>query len=176
MKTLVFGPVPSRRLGFSLGVDLIPRKYCTFDCIYCQLGATARTEVERRSFYEPALVVEQVMEAVGEGARIDCISLSGSGEPTLNSDIGWVIGRLKEKVSLPVAVITNGSLLSRKDVRKDLMRADIVLPSLDAATETIYRQVNRPHDSLEFAGIPGGAESLLQRVSGEGLARGYVDK
>jgi wyosine [tRNA(Phe)-imidazoG37] synthetase (radical SAM superfamily) len=166
MKTLVFGPVPSRRLGFSLGVDLIPRKYCSFDCIYCQLGATAKTEVERQSFYEPALIVEQVVESVKEGARIDCISLSGSGEPTLNSDIGWVIERLKEKVSLPVAVITNGSLLSRKDVRKDLMLADIVLPSLDAASEAVYRQVNRPHDSLEFAGIVEGLKAFCKAYKG----------
>ena len=166
MKKLVFGPVPSRRLGFSLGVDLIPRKYCSFDCIYCQLGPTEKTEVERRSFYDPGLVVEQVVESVKGGSRIDCISLSGSGEPTLNSDIGWVIKRLKERVSLPVAVITNGSLLSRRDVREDLMGADIVLPSLDAANEAAYLKINRPHESLEFSGIVEGLETFCKEYKG----------
>lgn len=166
MKRFVFGPVPSRRLGFSLGVDLIPRKYCSFDCIYCQLGPTAQTHRERQSFYDPALVVEQVVERVREGGRIDCVSLSGSGEPTLNSDIGWVIRTLKDRISLPVAVITNGSLLSREDVRKDLMRADIVLPSLDAASETVYRQVNRPHESLGFASVVEGLDAFCREYRG----------
>ncbi len=167
MKKLVFGPVPSRRLGFSLGVDLIPRKYCSFDCIYCQLGVTTKTEVERRSFYEPALIVEQVVERVRQGGRIDCISLSGSGEPTLNSDIGWIIDRLKKRISLPVAVITNSSLLNRKDVRKDIMAADIVLPSLDAPSEAVYRQINRPHESLGFAGIVEGLKVFCKEYKGK---------
>jgi wyosine [tRNA(Phe)-imidazoG37] synthetase (radical SAM superfamily) len=166
VKKLVFGPVPSRRLGFSLGVDLIPRKYCSFDCIYCQLGPTTQTQVERRSFCDPASVVEQVVERVKEGGRIDYVSLSGSGEPTLNSDIGWVIKRLKDRVSLPVAVITNGSLLDREDVRKDLMAADVVLPSLDAASEAVYKQINRPHESLEFDNIIGGLEAFCNEYKG----------
>lgn len=171
MKKVVFGPVPSRRLGLSLGVDLIPWKCCSFDCIYCQLGTTGKTEVERKSFYDPDLVVEQVVERVREGGQIDCVSLSGSGEPTLNSDIGRVIEKLKEKIALPVAVITNGSLLDRKDVRKDLACADIVLPSLDAATDAIYRRVNRPHESLEFDAIVEG----LKRFSGVYKGRTWVE-
>jgi wyosine [tRNA(Phe)-imidazoG37] synthetase (radical SAM superfamily) len=166
VKKLVFGPVPSRRLGFSLGVDLIPRKYCSFDCIYCQLGPTTQTQVERQSFCDPASVVEQVVERVKEGGRIDYISLSGSGEPTLNSDIGWVIRRLKDRVPLPVAVITNGSLLDQEDVRKDLMAADVVLPSLDAASEAVYKQINRPHESLGFDNIIGGLEAFCSEYSG----------
>jgi wyosine [tRNA(Phe)-imidazoG37] synthetase (radical SAM superfamily) len=110
--------------------------------------------------------VEQVVESVKGGSRIDCISLSGSGEPTLNSDIGWVIKRLKERVSLPVAVITNGSLLSRRDVREDLMGADIVLPSLDAANEAAYLKINRPHESLEFSGIVEGLETFCKEYKG----------
>ena len=95
MQEFVFGPVPSRRLGFSLGVDIIPRKYCSFDCIYCQVGKTTHKEVERRSFSDPGLIVKQVVERVEEGRRIDFISLSGSGEPTLSADIGEIIRAYK---------------------------------------------------------------------------------
>jgi wyosine [tRNA(Phe)-imidazoG37] synthetase (radical SAM superfamily) len=167
MKSIVFGPVPSRRLGFSLGVDLIPRKYCSFDCIYCQLGTTPKTEVERQSFYDPELVVRQVVERVKKGGRIDCVSLSGSGEPTLNGDIGWIIRRLKEEIALPVAVITNSSLLIDKDVRTDIRDADIVLPSLDAATEAVYRQINRPHESLGFGAILEGLKTFCREYKGK---------
>ncbi len=111
MQEFAFGPVPSRRLGFSLGVDVIPRKYCSFDCIYCQVGKTTHKEVERRSFSDPGLIVKQVVERVEEGRRIDFISLSGSGEPTLNADIGEIIRAIKRKTPIPLAVITNGSLL-----------------------------------------------------------------
>lgn len=166
MGNFVFGPVPSRRLGFSLGVDLIPRKYCSLDCIYCQLGPTTRTQIERKGFHDPDAVVRQVLERVQEGGRIDCISLSGSGEPTLNSDMGLVIRRLKDKVSLPVAVITNGSTLNREDVRKDLMAADIVLPSLDAPDESVYRQINRPHESLRFSDTLQGLETFCTEYKG----------
>jgi wyosine [tRNA(Phe)-imidazoG37] synthetase (radical SAM superfamily) len=166
VKKLVFGPVPSRRLGFSLGVDLIPFKYCSFDCIYCQLGATRKTEVERRSFYEPDLLVKQVVERVKAGGRIDCVSLSGSGEPTLNKDIGSIIKGLKKEISLPVAVITNGSLLCRQEVREEIMAADIVLPSLDAPNEAIYRQVNRPHGSLSFDTLIEGLRLFCKEYKG----------
>jgi wyosine [tRNA(Phe)-imidazoG37] synthetase (radical SAM superfamily) len=167
MKNFVFGPVPSRRLGFSLGVDLIPRKYCSLDCIYCQLGPTAQTQVKRQSFHDPDSVVEQVLGRVREGGRIDCISLSGSGEPTLSSDIGLIIKRLKDKVSLPVAVITNGSTLDSDDVKGDLMAADIILPSLDAPDETVYRKVNRPHESLRFSDTVRGLETFCRQYKGK---------
>ncbi len=167
MKRLVFGPVPSRRLGFSLGVDLIPRKYCTFDCVYCQLGSSGKTEVERRSFYDPSSVAAQVIQAARECREIDYISLSGSGEPTLNGDIGWVIRKVKEAVSIPVAVITNGSLLYLPEVRKDLLQADVVLPSLDAASASVYEKVNRPHPSLGFSGLLEGLRAFRRDYRGE---------
>jgi wyosine [tRNA(Phe)-imidazoG37] synthetase (radical SAM superfamily) len=167
MKRLVFGPVPSRRLGFSLGVDLIPRKYCTFDCVYCQLGTSGKTEVERRSFYEPSSVAAQVIQAAKACREIDYISLSGSGEPTLNGDIGWVIGKVKEAVSIPVAVITNGSLLHLPEVRKDLLHADVVLPSLDAASAAVYEKINRPHPSLEFPGLLEGLRAFRRDYAGK---------
>jgi wyosine [tRNA(Phe)-imidazoG37] synthetase (radical SAM superfamily) len=166
MDNFVFGPVPSRRLGFSLGVDLIPRKHCSFDCIYCQVGRTTHKEVERRSFADPALVIRQVMERLEEGRAIDFISLSGSGEPSLSSDMGLIIGELKRRTTIPVAVITNGSLLFREDVRCELALADLVLPSLDAAGQDVFERVNRPHESLSFDLLVSGLKAFRKAYKG----------
>ncbi len=146
---------------------MIPRKYCTFDCVYCQLGASGKTEVERRSFYEPSSAAAQIIEAARACRDIDYISLSGSGEPTLNGDIGWIIRKVKEAVPIPVAVITNGSLLYLPEVRKDLLHADVVLPSLDAASPEVYEKINRPHPSLEFSGLLEGLRAFRRDYAGE---------
>ena len=167
MQSVVFGPVPSRRLGFSLGVDLIPRKYCSFDCIYCQLGSSGKVDVERRSFLDPASVVEQVLRAARDASKVDHITLSGSGEPTLNRDIGWIIAKLKQEVPLPVAVITNGSLLHLPEVRKDLLRADVVLPSLDAADAATFNKINRPHKSLSLSELLEGLKAFRREYRGK---------
>jgi wyosine [tRNA(Phe)-imidazoG37] synthetase (radical SAM superfamily) len=165
MTKFVFGPVPSRRLGFSLGVDVIPRKCCTFDCVYCQVGKTTRKEAERQSFFDPDEIVKQVMEKVKRVPRIDVITLSGSGEPTLNADIGWILSRLK-KTGIPLTVITNASLLHRADVRRELKQADILLPSLDAATEAVFERVNRPHASLRLEVMIEGLTALRRDHKG----------
>ncbi len=167
MKEFVFGPVPSRRLGFSLGVDIIPRKYCSFDCIYCQVGRTTQKEVARRSFSDPGLIVTQVVERVEEGRRIDFITLSGSGEPTLNADIAEIIRAIKRKTSIPLAVITNGSLLFREDVRKDIAAADVVLPSLDATGDAGFEKINRPHPALSFTQLVEGLKAFRLGYKGK---------
>jgi wyosine [tRNA(Phe)-imidazoG37] synthetase (radical SAM superfamily) len=167
MKEFVFGPVPSRRLGFSLGVDIIPRKYCSFDCIYCQVGKTTHKQVERCSFSDPGLIVKQVVERVEEGRRIDFISLSGSGEPTLNADIGEIIRAIKRKTSIPLAVITNGSLLFREDVRSDIAAADLVLPSLDATGDAVFERINRPHPALSFTQLVEGLKAFRRGYKGK---------
>ncbi len=167
MQEFIFGPVPSRRLGLSLGVDIIPRKYCSFDCIYCQVGKTTHKEVERRSFSDPGLIVKQVIEKVKEGRRIDFISLSGSGEPTLSADIGEIIRAIKRKTPIPLAVITNGSLLFREDVRSDITPADVVLPSLDATGETVFERINRPHPALSFAQLVEGLKAFRGEYNGK---------
>ncbi len=167
MQEFAFGPVPSRRLGFSLGVDVIPRKYCSFDCIYCQVGKTTHKEVERRSFSDPGLIVKQVVERVEEGRRIDFISLSGSGEPTLNADIGEIIRAIKRKTPIPLAVITNGSLLFREDVRRDIAPADVVLPSLDAGGDAVFERINRPHPALSFAQLVEGLKAFRRGYKGK---------
>jgi len=140
----VFGPVPSRRLGNSLGVDLLARKACTFDCVYCQLGRTAERTTERRRFVPPDAVVAEVRRVLGSGAAVDYVTLSGSGEPTLSIDLGRVVRAIKGFARVPVAVLTNGSLLGRDDVRADLAEADLVVPSLDAGTQETFERVNRP--------------------------------
>ena len=143
----VYGPVPSRRLGFSLGVDIIPLKTCSLDCVYCQLGSTGRTTVRRRAYYSPREVIAQVRAALAGARRVDHITFSGSGEPTLNRNLGRIVRGLKTVTKVPVAVLTNGTLLTRKDVRADLLAADVVVPSLDAVPGPLFRAVNRPHTS-----------------------------
>ena len=130
-RRFVYGPVASRRLGFSLGVDIIPFKTCTLDCVYCQLGSAGKTTVRRGSWFPPDEILAQIKEAVGSGQRIDVITFSGSGEPTLCRDIGRLIRAIKTMTRIPVAVLTNATLLTRKAVRRELAAADIVVPSLD---------------------------------------------
>jgi wyosine [tRNA(Phe)-imidazoG37] synthetase (radical SAM superfamily) len=167
MKKHVFGPVPSRRLGFSLGVDPIPRKSCNYDCVYCQIGKTAQREVERQSFFDPDEVVSEVLDAVRGPTRIDVITFSGSGEPTLNKDLGCMIRQVKSKTDKAVAVITNGSLLSRPDVREDVALADILLPSLDAGSQNVFELVNRPHPSITIQDVVAGLESISRGFRGK---------
>ena len=140
----IYGPVPSRRLGFSLGVDIIPYKTCSFNCIYCQLGRTERKTRRRRRFFAPRAILRQVREAITKSPRVDHITFSGSGEPTLNVAIGELIRKIKRITDIPVAVLTNSSFLTRKAVRRALRAADVVVPSLDAARAATFRRVNRP--------------------------------
>lgn len=162
---LVYGPVPSRRLGRSLGVDLIPLKTCTYDCVYCQLGRTTRKTVRRQRWVDPADVVAQVRTRLQ--SEPDVIALAGSGEPTLHSGLEEVVAGIKNITTLPVAVITNGSLLGRPAVRRGLAAADIVLPSLDAPSEDLFQRVNRPHKSLHLADLVEGLVSFRAGFMGE---------
>jgi wyosine [tRNA(Phe)-imidazoG37] synthetase (radical SAM superfamily) len=166
MGKFTFGPVPSRRLGFSLGIDIIPRKICTFDCIYCQIGKTTNQEIKRKSFFNKHEIAEEIINKVKQLSIIDHVTFSGSGEPTLNSDIGWMIEEIKKSINIPVAVITNGSLLNDKNVRDDLCKADVVLPSLDAVSEDIFRYINRPHSLIELNTIIEGMKRFRDVYNG----------
>jgi len=163
----VYGPVPSRRLGFSLGVDVVPYKTCTLDCIYCQLGRTTQKSVERKIYTQKDNVCGEVQEALNKTQRIDYITFSGSGEPTLNSEIGAVIREIKKITTLPVAVLTNGTLLFREDVQKDLVEADVVCPSLDAASQMMFEKINRPHPVLHADSIINGLERFRELYKGQ---------
>lgn len=166
MNSFVFGPVPSRRLGYSLGVDIIPRKYCNFDCIYCQIGKTTNKTSTRAHFFDPEAVAKQVFDAVQNSEKIDFVTFSGSGEPTLNENLGIIINELKKSMAIPLAVITNSSLLSLEDVRDDLKNADVVLPSLDAASVEVFKRINRPQAHISFKSIVNGLKAFRKQYNG----------
>jgi wyosine [tRNA(Phe)-imidazoG37] synthetase (radical SAM superfamily) len=161
----IFGPVPSRRLGRSLGVDLVPFKTCTYDCIYCQLGRTTNKTIERKEWVPTDSVIEQFREKLDSNP--DYITLSGSGEPTLFSQIEELISRIKDITDIPVAVLTNGSLLWLPEVRRALKPADLVVPSLDAGSNQIFQYVNRPHPDITFSKMLEGLAKFRSEYTGQ---------
>lgn len=161
----VFGPVPSRRLGRSLGVDLVPLKTCSYDCIYCQLGRTTNRTIERREYVPLNEVLKDVERRLAEGPEPDYITLSGSGEPTLYSRLDPLIPEIKNLTGLPVAVLTNGSLLWDPDVREALLAADLVVPSLDAGDAAAFQWINRPHAGVVFDRMVRGVEEFCSQFS-----------
>jgi wyosine [tRNA(Phe)-imidazoG37] synthetase (radical SAM superfamily) len=161
----VFGPVPSRRLGRSLGVDLVPFKTCSYDCIYCQLGKTTDKTVERKEWVPLDEVTQELKEKIKK--KPDYITLSGSGEPTLYSRTEELIEQIHEMTNIPVAVLTNGSLLWDPEVRQSLLGADLVVPSLDAGDESLFQAVNRPHESLGFEQMLEGLIAFRQEFEGQ---------
>ncbi len=151
MYKYLFGPVPSRRLGMSLGVDLVPKKVCSLDCVYCEVGKTTKLTLERREYILFQKIKEELSNYFNNNPDPDFITFSGSGEPTLNMQIGEVLQFIKQnKPNIPIAVLTNGTLLSDVNVRKAIKDADVVLPSLDAATEKVFRRINRPEKTLSI--------------------------
>ncbi len=165
MSKYIFGPVPSRRLGRSLGVDLVPLKTCSYDCIYCQLGRTTCKTTERKEWVPLDDVVLELKDRLS--VRPDYITLSGSGEPTLYSRVDELIDRIKAITDVPVAVLTNGSLLWQEEVRRQLMKADLVIPSLDAGDEVMFRLVNRPHGDVSFERTLAGLVEFRRAFRGD---------
>jgi wyosine [tRNA(Phe)-imidazoG37] synthetase (radical SAM superfamily) len=161
----IFGPVPSRRLGRSLGVDLVPFKTCTYDCIYCQLGRTTHKTVERREWVPLDDVLAQLRERLNVSP--DYITLSGSGEPTLYSRLDELIDRIRSLTDIPVAVLTNGSLLWQAEVRRQLMNAHLVIPSLDAGDNAMFNSVNRPDESICFENMLEGLSTFRKEYKGD---------
>jgi wyosine [tRNA(Phe)-imidazoG37] synthetase (radical SAM superfamily) len=162
----VYGPVPSRRLGASLGVDLVPFKVCSYDCVYCQLGPTRRISCEREAFLPPARLIEEIRRALVQGPLPDVITLAGSGEPTLYEPLGELIRALKALTGIPVALLTNGALFWKPEVRRDAALADLVLPSLDAGDEATFQAVNRPHPRLTLEETLQGLEAFRDEFRG----------
>lgn len=169
MHEILFGPVNSRRLGRSLGVDLVPFKYCTYDCIYCQLGPTDHLSSKRRIFFPTRRVHEEAVrffQQPGASESLDVVSLAGSGEPTLAANLGEVIRWIKDITPIPAAVLTNGSLMWMDEVQQDLLGADIVLPSIDAVTEKVFRKINHPHRDLSLEKILDGIHRFSRVFTG----------
>jgi len=167
---IAFGPVPSRRLGQSLGINHIPPKVCTYSCVYCQLGRTLKMSIERGTFYEPADVVQAVQDRVAQaravGEPIDYLTFVPDGEPTLDIHLGREIESLKP-LGIPIAVITNASLIWRADVRADLAQADWVSLKVDAVAEAVWRRINRAPRALSLAAIQEGLLQFAQDYTGE---------
>jgi wyosine [tRNA(Phe)-imidazoG37] synthetase (radical SAM superfamily) len=162
----LYGPVPSRRLGLSCGIDIVPLKICTLDCIYCQLGSTKQTTTERKVYLPVKPVLAELQEALSEGLEADYITLAGSGEPTLNSQLGELIDGIKKLTNIPVAILTNGTLLYRKDVRTDCAKADVVMPSLDAGDEKTFQRINRPDGVISIEKLISGLCAFRKEFSG----------
>jgi wyosine [tRNA(Phe)-imidazoG37] synthetase (radical SAM superfamily) len=163
----VFGPVPSRRLGQSLGIDTIPLKTCNWNCVYCQLGRTQPVTHTRKDYLPPADILAEVGQALAahKPGDIDWVTFVGSGEPTLHTSIGWLIAQVKSLTEIPVAVITNGSLMYQPEMRRDLAVADAVLPTLDAGTPELYRRINRPHPEATFDRLVTGLVDFRHQYS-----------
>ena len=162
----IYGPVPSRRLGRSLGIDLVPFKTCTYDCIYCQLGRTTNKTIKRRPYVPVKDILNELKIKLATGEPPDYISIAGSGEPTLHSDIGNLIDQINDITEIPVAVLTNGSLLFMPEVRTALSKADLVIPSLDAGDEELFRYVNRPHADIAFDQMVHGLIDFTRNFPG----------
>jgi wyosine [tRNA(Phe)-imidazoG37] synthetase (radical SAM superfamily) len=169
VKTLAFGPVPSRRLGRSLGINNIPPKTCSYSCVYCQLGKTGNILVDRQSFYRPEDILRQVKKKINEASlrneRIDYLTFVPDGEPTLDISMGEEISLLKQ-IGIQIAVITNASLLWRDEVREDLAEADLVSLKIDAVSQDLWSRINRPHKGLSLNIILDGIKEFAEMFCG----------
>ncbi len=162
----LFGPVPSRRLGRSLGVDLTPYKTCTLDCVFCQLGRTTRKTATRQEYVPTGEVIEELDGWLREDGEADHITLSGSGEPTLHERLGKVLAFVRERTRIPSVLLTNGTLLHLPEVRDAASRAHVVKVSLSAWDDASFEQVNRPHASLTFDGLVEGQKAFRRQFQG----------
>jgi len=166
---LAFGPVPSRRLGKSLGINNIPAKTCSYSCVYCQLGRTINMATERQAFYKPEDIFREVKRKVDEASsrneRVDYLTFVPDGEPTLDINLGKEISILKQ-IEIPIAVITNASLIWRNDAKEDLLKANLTSLKVDAVSEDLWRRINRPHKNLKLNGILEGITEFANEFKG----------
>ena len=169
METLAFGPVPSRRLGQSLGINNIPAKTCSYSCVYCQLGKTVNVANKRQAFYNPEDIFNEVkrkaVEAVSRNEKIDYLTFVPDGEPTLDLNLNEEISLLKQ-IGIPIAVLTNASLVWRDDVKEDLLEADLVSLKLDVVSEDSWRRINRPRKNLRLDTILEGITEFTREFKG----------
>ena len=165
--SFTYGPVPSRRLGLSLGVDIVPAKICTLDCIYCQVGRTTRKSIVREDFVDIGAVLAELEGKLKAGLKADYITIGGSGEPTLNSRLGDLIDGVRRLTDIRVAILTNGTLLYRADVRAECAKADVVCPTLDAADAAVFEAVHRPAPGITIEKLVSGLEQFRREFQGE---------
>jgi wyosine [tRNA(Phe)-imidazoG37] synthetase (radical SAM superfamily) len=167
----IYGPINSRRLGLSLGLSLTPHKVCDFDCVYCQLGKTSRKSTERKEYFKISEILSEVNSWIAnnpeQAKQLGFITISGAGEPALNSGLGELIDSLKKTIAVPVAVITNSSLLPDQAVRREMINADLIVPSLDAVTEEAFQKIDRPCPGIKPEEIIEGLVSLRKEFKGK---------
>lgn len=163
----VYGPVPSRRLGISLGISPIPKKTCNYSCVYCQLGRTNHMTNERQMFFDVSDIMEEFDLFLKSDVRFDVVTIVGEGEPTLYAGLGELIEQIKKRTEKPVAVITNGALFHDSKLREELYHADIVSPTLDAFDEASFKKINRPHGELNFQNLKDGLVLFSHEYKGQ---------
>lgn len=162
----LYGPVPSRRLGLSYGVDIVPFKICTLDCVYCQLGRTSEKTTERRDFGPVEPVLSELKESLNT-SRADYITIGGSGEPTLHLRLGELVEGIKQITDIPVALLTNGTLFYRPDVRAECAKVDVVMPSLDAGDEQTFQKIDSPESTISIESIISGLCAFRKEYVGQ---------
>jgi len=162
-----FGPAVSRRLGRSLGVEIVPAKVCTFNCVYCEAGRTTRLTTERREYVPVDEILYDVRQRFDQGVKADYVTITGAGEPTLHSGLAAIVDGIRRITRTPIAVLTNGSLLGERDVQKALAGVDLVVPSLDAGTDEEFHRVNRPASGFTVEALVTGMESFRARYKGQ---------
>ena len=181
MYKYLFGPVPSRRLGMSLGVDLVPKKVCSLNCVYCEVGETTHLTTDRKEYVKYDKIVTELKQFMSNKPNIDYITFSGSGEPTLNSRIGEVLTFVKQNYAdVKTAILTSGALLSNSELRSELLEADVILPSLDAGNQLVFKKINRPNPKLNMDTYIQGLIDLRKEYKGKiwlevFLLKGYND-
>ena len=163
----IYGPVPSRRMGLSVGISPIADGHCNYSCIYCQLGRTRNMTNERKRYFDHRDIVEEFKLYLSKDIKFDVATIVGDGEPLLYADLGILIDELKLLTDKPIALITNGSLLFDAKVREDLKNADIILPSLDATDEEMFKKINRPHGSIKFDDVIRGLQIFSNEYKGQ---------
>jgi wyosine [tRNA(Phe)-imidazoG37] synthetase (radical SAM superfamily) len=163
----VYGPVPSRRLGISLGISPIPKKTCNYSCIYCQLGRTDHMTNTRKMFFSVEEIISEFDEVLRSGVKFDIVTIVGEGEPMLYLGLGKLISEIQRRTDQPVAVITNGSLLYDAEVRSELYHADVVLPTLDAYDDESFKRINRPYGTLDFKRVNDGLKIFSKEYHGQ---------
>lgn len=167
----IYGPIKSRRLGLSLGLSLTADKICDLDCIYCQWGSVGKTVLERKEYVRPAEIILELKSWMQkypqEAAKLKFVTISGLGEPTLNTCIGELIDQLKELTGLKIAVITNSTLLGNQEVRQGIIKADLIVPSLDAVDVEIFKRIDRPHPQVKLEEMIEGLVALRKEFSGQ---------
>lgn len=169
----VFGPVPSRRLGVSLGVDLVTPKSCNMNCVFCECGATRELKLKRESFKDIDEIKNEILEAI-KIVKPDYITFSGSGEPTLSKDLGKIIEWIKSNLEIKVCVITNSLLLEDNEVVKELEKADLIMPTLNSVDNLIFKKINRPSAQIDVSQVMRGLENLSKKYKGKIYIESFI--